>query len=104
MDLNKKNKLKKAGWKVGNTKDFLGLTDAESEYIDIKVSFGRSVRELRTKSKITQVELAEMVESSQSRIAKLEAGDPSVSLDLQIKTLLALGASRIDLARYLKGN
>jgi hypothetical protein len=45
-----------------------------------------------------------MVESSQSRIAKLEAGDPSVSLDLQIKTLLALGASRIDLARYLKGN
>ncbi len=104
MDFNKKKKLKKAGWEIGAAKDFIGLTDAESEYIDIKISFGRCVRELRAKSKITQIELAKLVESSQSRIAKLEAGDPSVSLDLQIKTLLALGASRIDLARYLKGN
>ena len=104
MDSKKRNRLKKAGWIVGGSENFLGLSAAESEYIDIKIYFGKYVRELRSENNITQVELAKLIESSQSRIAKLEAGDPTVSLDLQIKTLLALGASRVDLARYLKGN
>ncbi len=104
MDSKKRKRLQKAGWKLGNAEDFLELSDYESDYIDIKIHFGKTVRELRAKNNLTQVELAELVESSQSRIAKLEAGDPSVSLDLQIKTLLVLGASKTDLAIYIKGN
>jgi len=41
------------------------------------------------------------VQSSQSRIAKMEAGDPSVSLDLLVKSLLALGASARELAKII---
>jgi hypothetical protein len=40
-------------------------------------------------------------QSSQSRIAKLEAGDPSVSLDHYMKSLIALGASRKDIANAI---
>jgi hypothetical protein len=42
-----------------------------------------------------------MVHSSQSRIAKMEAGDPSVSIDLIMKSLLALGASPKDVAKAI---
>jgi len=50
---------------------------------------------------LTQTELAKHLGSSQSRVAKLEAGDTSVSLDLLIRGLLAVGASRKDVAQAL---
>ena len=37
----------------------------------------------------------------QSRIAKMEAGDPSVSFDLLLKSLLSLGTSPKQLARVI---
>ena len=42
---------------------------------------------------MTQAEVAKLIESSQSRVAKMEAGDSSVSLDLLVRSLIALGAS-----------
>jgi len=52
--------------------------------------------------KLSQQQLASLIKSSQSRVAKMEAGDPTVSLDLLVKTLLALGASDRDLARAIQ--
>jgi transcriptional regulator with XRE-family HTH domain len=49
----------------------------------------------------TQAKVAKLLGSSQSRIAKLEAGDPSVSVDLMLKSLLKLGASRRELGRVI---
>jgi hypothetical protein len=39
--------------------------------------------------------------ASQSRVAKLEAADPSVSLDDLIRSLIALRVSRQDFARFI---
>jgi predicted transcriptional regulator len=50
---------------------------------------------------VTQVALAKALQSSQSRVAKMEAGDPTVSLDLLVRSLLALGASNRDLAAII---
>lgn len=101
MRKDKVTRLENKGWKIGSADDFLGLTPEESEYIDLKLSLSRHLRELRAKNKLTQVELAKMLHSSQSRIAKIEKGDPTVSIDLIIKSLLALGASRKQLARAI---
>src|SRR5581483_4278956 len=43
---------------------------------------------------LSQAVVAKRLGSSQSRVAKMEAGDPSVSLDLLLRALLALGATR----------
>ena len=59
------------------------------------------MRQRREQKRLNQAELASRINSSQSRVAKMEAGDPSVSLDLLIRSLLALGASRRDLARAI---
>ena len=90
---NKRKKLESKGWKIGNAEAFLGLAPEEANYLKLKLVLGQNLRKLREKQKLTQVLLASLVETSQSRIAKMEAGDPSVSLDLLVKTLFALGAS-----------
>ncbi len=101
MQHSKRKKLEAAGWKVGNVDEFLGLTPEESAYIEIKLALSHTLRQRRLHNKLSQIELAKMVHSSQSRIAKMEAGDPSVSIDLIMKSLLALGASPKDVAKAI---
>jgi DNA-binding XRE family transcriptional regulator len=102
MKKNQIERLEAQGWKVGDVKDFLGLSAEEMAYIEIKLSLSQSVREIRKRKKLTQEQTANIIGSSQSRVAKIEAGDPSVSIDLQIKSLLALGASKEDLAQAIQ--
>jgi len=102
MDKRKKKLLEQHGWKVEDTGDFLGLSDEELEYIEIKIALSRKVRERRKRRGLTQQEMAKLIGSSQSRVAKIEAGDPSVSIDLQVKSLIALGATRAEVAAAIK--
>jgi len=99
MEKGKQKKLKSKGWQIGGARDFLGLSDEESAYIELKLSLSQSLKELRGKKRLTQAELAKLLKSSQSRVAKMEAGDPSVSIDLLVRALFVLGASRKDVAR-----
>ena len=83
--------LKKAGWVVGNASEFLGLSPQEEALIEIRLALGDEVRSSRKKAKLTQPALAKLIGSSQSRVAKVETGDAAVSIDLQLKALLAAG-------------
>ncbi|MFQ5924015.1 MAG: helix-turn-helix transcriptional regulator [Anaerolineales bacterium] len=103
MDKRKIKELEAKGWKVGDIDEFLDLSEEEVAYIEMKVALSRKAREIRRKRKLTQVEVAERIGSSQSRVAKLEAGDKSVSLDLMIRSLLVLGASKEELAETIQG-
>ena len=103
MDKARWKRLHERGWKEGDAADFLDLTPEEAAFVEIKLRLSDAVRSLRRKSDLTQVQLAERLGSSQSRVAKIEAGDPSVSLDLLTRSLLALGASKKDIARVLGG-
>jgi DNA-binding XRE family transcriptional regulator len=101
MKMTKKDKLQKDGWKFGSAKDFLDLSEEETAYIEMKLALSRYLKDRRRKNKLTQDQLAHAVHSSQSRIAKMEAGDPSVSMDLLVRSLLILGASPKQLARVI---
>ncbi len=101
MHASKRKKLEKSGWKVGDTDEFLGLTPEESAYIEMKLALSRSLKEGRRKKNLSQVELAKMIKSSQSRVAKMEAGDPGVSIDLLMRSLLALGSSPEEMAKVI---
>jgi transcriptional regulator with XRE-family HTH domain len=82
----------------------LRLSADETAYLELKLRLARGLRKRRAGKKLSQVELARLVSSSQSRVAKMEAGDPSVSVDLLIRALLALGVSRRELARVIAGS
>ena len=97
----KKKVLEKAGWKVGDTSEFLGLSDEETAYIEMRLLLVQKLRSLRERKKLSQADLAKLIGSSQSRVAKMEAGDASVSTDLLLKSILALGATRAQIAKTL---
>ena len=101
MKKSKQQRLKNAGWRVGSVEEFLELTPEEAAFIEMKLALAQSVKKRRQAKRLTQTQLARRVGSSQSRVAKIEAGDPSVSIDLMMKTLLAMGASRAQLAKII---
>ena len=101
MDKMRKQRLENKGWKIGRVDQFLGLTPEEAAYIELKLALAEHVKVRREKKNLTQVELARLLKSSQSRVAKIEAGDSSVSLDLLVRSLIVLGATRRELAQVV---
>jgi len=101
MNRSKRDKLAKKGWKVGSVDEFLELSPEEAAYIEMKLSLAEKLKQRRIQKKMTQDDFARLIHSSQSRIAKMEAGDPSVSIDLLVKSLLALGVSKRDVGRSI---
>jgi DNA-binding XRE family transcriptional regulator len=101
MDAKKKKRLEAKGWKVGSVQNFLNISDEEMALIELKISLGDTLQNKRKQKKMTQTQLAKLLHSSQSRIAKMETGDPSVSLDLIVKSLFSLGLSKNELAKVI---
>ncbi len=101
MRPSKRRKLEGEGWRFGTARDFLGLSEEEAAYVELRLHLADSLKNRRRKRNLTQAAFARLIQSSQSRVAKMEGGDPSVSLDLLIRSLLALGASGRDLARTI---
>lgn len=101
MRRSKRQRLESKGWRLGSAKEFLGLSEDEAAYVELRLRLAESLRTRRKRHNLTQTALAKRIRSSQSRVAKMETGDPSVSLDLLVRSLLALGASSRDLARTI---
>ena len=93
MKASKRSRLERAGWKLGTAADFLHLSPAEAAYVEIKARLARELFDRRRQLGLSQKDLAGRVHSSQSRVARMEGADPSVSLDLIVRSLLALGVT-----------
>lgn len=98
MNKTKRAKLEAHGWRLGTATDFLDLTPEEAAFVETKLALSRSVRDRRTTRGLSQSALAKRLNSSQSRVAKIEAADPTVSIDLLLRALFALGAKPRDVA------
>lgn len=101
MKKEKRERLEKAGWRVGDTREFLKLTDADSALIDIRLALAQALKERRAVRGLSQAALAIQIRSSQSRVAKMEAGDPSVSIDLLLRTLVVIGSTTSDIGKVI---
>jgi plasmid maintenance system antidote protein VapI len=97
----KQARLEAVGWRLGTVQEFLDLSDEEATFIELELALSRSLRRRCERRGLTQTELARLLASSQSRVAKMEAGDRSVSLDLLVRSLLAMGATQRELARII---
>lgn len=98
MKSQKRKALEQAGYQVGDAEDFLELTLEERQLVDLRLALARQVRRLREARKMTQSQLASKLGSSQSRVAKIESATASVSLDLMMRGLFAVGGTLEDLS------
>jgi predicted XRE-type DNA-binding protein len=101
MDRAKKTSLERAGWRSGDAADFLELSEEESAFVELKLALADHLRHVRTTNSWSQSQVARRLGSSQSRVAKMEAADASVSVDLLLKSLLALGVSRAEVGNVI---
>ncbi len=101
MDKTKKKAIENKGWKVGDIDQFLGLDSAEMAIVEMKMALAKTLIEKRKKSKITQINMAKLIGSSQSRVAKIEKGDSTVSIELMLKSLFSLGATKKEIAKVI---
>ena len=101
MKASKRKRLERRGWKVGGAKEFLDLTAEENAIIEVRLDLAERLRTLRQKSGVSQADLAGRIGSSQSRVAKMEADDTTVSIELLLRALLHLGATRRELGRVI---
>ncbi len=102
MDKAKRNRLEARGWRVGTASDFLRLSPEEAALVQMKVSLSQALRARREARGLSQIALAKRLRSSQSRVAKMEAADQTVSIDLLLRGLVVLGATPRDIARVLR--
>jgi len=102
MKNEKKVRLERAGWVVGDATQFLNLNPQQAQFVELKLALAGGVRRLREQRGLTQAALARQLGSSQSRVAKMEAADGSVTLDLMMRSLLVIGATPGDIAKLIK--
>jgi predicted XRE-type DNA-binding protein len=103
MNAATRRRLEAAGWRVGTAAEFLGLSREEEALIEMRIALSDALKRERRKKRLSQKQLADRLQSSQSRVAKMEAGDPGVSLDLLIQALLEAGATRAQVGRAIAG-
>lgn len=98
----KRERLAAGGWRVGSATEFLGLSAEEAALVEVKLALSQTLKSQRKAHGMTQTQLAKRLNSSQSRVAKMEAGDPSVSTDLLLRSLFATGARVREIARAIE--
>ena len=99
MGTAKKERLAEAGFKETTVQEFLDLSDADMEIINLKIKLGRLLKKLRKQNKITQAQLAKLTKTNQARIARIENADKSVSFEAILMSLYSLGAKKKDIAK-----
>ena len=102
MKSTKTKKLEAAGWQIGTVGQLLGLSKQEAELVELRLALAKGLRQRREARKLTQARLAKLIGSSQSRVAKMEAADSTVAFDLLLRSLVATGATRRELARIIR--
>ncbi|MBM3755654.1 MAG: helix-turn-helix transcriptional regulator [Acidobacteria bacterium] len=102
MNSEKKKRLERSGWTAGGAADFLRLSPEEAKFIELKLALDAAMKELRVKRGLTQTALASRLGSSRPRVAKMKAGDSTVSIDLLIRPLLTIGVGSADIARWIQ--
>jgi hypothetical protein len=101
MNEAKRRKLEATGWHFDDAQEFLGLSEQDAALIELKLKLAQSLRVKRLRRGIGQAPFAKIIHSSQSRVAKMEAADSSVSVDLLVRSHLALGTSEPELGRII---
>ena len=102
MKNTKRARLEAHRWRVGSAAEFLELTPEEAAFVETKLALSKCVRDRRTAQNVSQSVLAKRLKSSQSRVAKMEAADATVSIDLLLRALFALGAKPKDVATAIQ--
>jgi predicted XRE-type DNA-binding protein len=102
MDTKKKQRLTADGWCVGSVQEFLGLSHAEVELIDMHIRLVDDIKRRLEDRELSQAALAKQLGTSASRLSNMLAGR-QVSTDALVRALFVLGATSKDVGKVIGG-
>ncbi|MGB5398666.1 MAG: helix-turn-helix domain-containing protein [Thermoanaerobaculia bacterium] len=102
LEARKRERIEKMGGRVTTVEEWLELSPEEVAIIDMKIQLGEELKALRRSKKLSQEKAAEILNTSQGRVSKMERGQ--ASLDQLAWCLLVMGKSRKALARAISGS
>ena len=91
MEAAKRKAIEAAGWKVGDSADFLEMSKEERQLLDTRVELALAIRRQRKALHLSQKELGARLKTSQPRIAKIERAASDVSMDQLVRAFTAAG-------------
>lgn len=100
MDTKTLERLKAAGFVPTTVAEFLGLGPVDEALIEVKVRLAHFCKEVRKNSRLTQDDLAKILETSQQAVARAENGG-SASLDFLMDALLTMGVTLAEIGEAL---
>ena len=103
MEKRRRDRLRKDGWENSAVSEVLSVSPDEEALVEARIALTRRIRQVREARGLTQIQVAKLIGSSQSRVAKMEAADRSVSIDMMMRTLFRLGQSPKQVGRALGG-
>ena len=101
MDKARRKRLEAAGWKFETVEEFLSLTPDEARLIEVRLALSNALKKERKRLKLTQAQAANKLKTTQPRVSRMEAGDPSVSLEAILQYLFKLGMTNKSLGRTI---
>lgn len=102
MNTSQRARLEGAGWAIGDVAEFLDLSPDEAKYVELKLALVAGVRRSREKQGLTQSALAKKTGFQPVARGQDGGGDRSVTLDLMMRSLLAIGATTGEIAELIK--
>ena len=87
MGSRENDRVAELGWKDGTVAEFLGLTPEESALIEMKLGLSKQLK-LRRQKQMSLAQLAQKLQSSQSKIEQAESGQSLVSMELLVRGLI----------------
>ena len=100
MDILQKERLELTGLESWYNFRIFGANAGRNALIEIKLALSRNLK-LRRQKLMTQVELAQKIQSSQPLIDRAENGDASVSIELLIRGMLGTGATLQEIGKVI---
>ncbi len=88
-------------WVETDVQELLDLSAQDLVIVEFRAALALALQQARKRQKLTQETAAKTIGTSQAQVARMEAGQSSITIDRLIKALIALGVSRPTIVKAL---
>ena len=88
-------------WVETDVEELLDLSAQDLVIVEFRAALALALQQARKRQKLTQENAAKVIGTSQAQVARMEAGQSSITIDRLIKALIALGVPRPTILKAL---
>ena len=88
-------------WVETDVEELLDLSAQDLVIVEFRAALAGALQQARGRQRLTREKAAKVIGTSQAQVARMEAGQSSITIDRLIKALTALGVPRPTILKAL---